>query len=277
MLHPSENLYRYARWDESLSREELIGRVCTADQADQAGSPGQGASDIQAVVDLLLPRQDIFSREELLNFEHLIYGVVDLETTGGPVAENRIIEIGVVIARGYEVLERWQTLVDPRAPVHPYVWKLTGLRPHQLKGAPLYADLADEVQQRLGSIPLFAHNASFDSGVLNSERRRLRQQPLDDWFCTVNWARKLLPGLPKYKLSFLADHFALCQEKAHRALDDAVATWELICIMARRCEERGHDFARLLHSVRAKRLDFKKISGTWANESDYSDVGAGSV
>src|SRR6266498_2373786 len=54
-----------------------------------------------------------------LLLEHAEYVVVDLETTGLRPGSSQICEIGAVRVRGFELVEEFQTLVDPRVPLGP--------------------------------------------------------------------------------------------------------------------------------------------------------------
>ena len=53
--------------------------------------------------------------------------VVDLETTGGSPADCTITEVGAAKFRGGECLGTFQTLVNPGAPIPPFITQLTGI------------------------------------------------------------------------------------------------------------------------------------------------------
>lgn len=260
MVEPWENLYRWLRWDETLSGCDLLERIA------ESGADG-------SVADLLvggLAERPFVTREDLFEFNNIRYAVLDLETTGGKMADNRIIEIGIVVARGTETLAEYSQLVNPHSPVHPFVWNLTGITPDELKTAPLLEEVIDDVVHLLDGIPLFAHNVSFDKNVINAEMDRLGRPGWDDWFCTVDWSRRLLPGLERYKLGSLARQFGLGLHNAHRALDDARATKELVCLLARQSAEQTWDLFHLLHAFRAGRIKKKEISEIWVAESVHN-------
>ena len=68
---------------------------------------------------------------------------------------------------------------------------------------------------------LVAHNAGFDMSVLKAclERADLYAR-LPESFCTCRLSRKLVKGLPNYKLNTLCDHFGIALNH-HEALSDA--------------------------------------------------------
>src|ERR1700716_2893443 len=69
-----------------------------------------------------------------LNFDELdeplrttTFVVVDLETTGGAAGADSITEIGAVKVCNGEVIGEFATLVDPGAPISPFISVLTGI------------------------------------------------------------------------------------------------------------------------------------------------------
>ena len=70
-----------------------------------------------------------------------------------------------------------------------------------------------------GSI-IVAHNAEFDMGMLKASANRLGFELTWPCFCTVKLARRVLPGLPNYKLGTLTEHFGLTNDASHRAVGD---------------------------------------------------------
>src|SRR5436309_1830146 len=71
-----------------------------------------------------------------LLLEDATYVVVDLETTGLRPGTSQICEIGAVRIVGFEIVDEFETLVDPRQPLQPGVSALTGLTDRQLRGQP---------------------------------------------------------------------------------------------------------------------------------------------
>ncbi len=133
--------------------------------------------------------------------------VVDLETTGGPAEDCGITEIGAVKVRGGEVLGEFQTLVDPGAPIPPFIAVLTGITDRLVTGAPrLEAVLPAFLEFARGAV-LVAHNAPFDIGFLKAACARVGlpwpDPPVLD---TARLARHVVAGdeVPNHKLGTLA-------------------------------------------------------------------------
>src|SRR5919201_3059117 len=97
-----------------------------------------------------------------LALERATYVVVDLETTGLRPGRARICEIGAVRVRELELVEEFHTLVDPKVPLAPSISALTGLRDHQLRGAPSEATDVRRFLAFSGEEVLVTNNACFD-------------------------------------------------------------------------------------------------------------------
>ena len=95
--------------------------------------------------------------------------VVDIETTGSDPARDRITEIAVIEIDGFEVSGEWSTLVNPGVRLPSPIQALTGITEDMLAAAPRFADLAEELHERLQGRLFIAHNARFDYGFLRRE------------------------------------------------------------------------------------------------------------
>ncbi|GAA4095363.1 DEDD exonuclease domain-containing protein [Nocardioides kongjuensis] len=158
--------------------------------------------------------------------------VVDLETTGGSVADGDMItEIGAVKVRGGEVLGEFQTLVNPHTSIPAFIAVLTGITNGMVADAPpIGAALPAFLEFAAGSV-LVAHNARFDVGFL---RHFAREQdiawPDFEVLDTVKLARHVVgrDEAPNHKLSSLARVFRAGTTPNHRALADARATVDVL-------------------------------------------------
>jgi len=150
---------------------------------------------------------------------------VDLETTGGNAATDRITEIGVVeISR--DGVSTWTTLVDPGQPIPEFIQRLTGIDNAMVRGAPSFGAIAAELAQRLEGRLFAAHNARFDYGFLKSEFQRAGVLFNADVLCTVRLSRALFPTEKRHGLDALIERHALQPSGRHRALSDADLLWQ---------------------------------------------------
>ena len=189
--------------------------------------------------------------------------VFDLETTGLSARRDRICEIGAARVSALEVVETFETLVQPGVSLPPTISRLTGLRDVDLRRAPRPELAVRRFLAFAGDAALAAHNARFDVGFVDYmvERvtgRRVAAPVID----TVWLARRLLQRRSeRFSLSQLAHFFGTSTEPCHRALPDAVATAEILVRLLGLAQERG---ARTLAEVielsapRARRLHARR-------------------
>ncbi|HNI09135.1 MAG TPA: exonuclease domain-containing protein, partial [Thiobacillaceae bacterium] len=97
---------------------------------------------------------------------------IDLETTGANPVRDRVTEIGIVLVDGDRV-ETWSTLVNPERAIPAFIQQLTGIDDRMVAGAPTFAQVADELAERLHGYLFVAHNARFDYGFVRHEFQRL--------------------------------------------------------------------------------------------------------
>nr|WP_229333604.1 exonuclease domain-containing protein [Glaciecola sp. MH2013] len=164
------------------------------------------------------------------------YVVVDIETTGGRAQHHRITEIGMVKIEGGKELARWQSLINPQRRIPANITQLTGIDNQMVADAPLFADVADDIEAFTESCVFVAHNVNFDYGFIKAEFERLERRFRRPKLCTVREMRKWYKGISSYSLANLTKHFNIEMERHHRALSDAVAASELLALIN---EKRG--------------------------------------
>jgi len=149
------------------------------------------------------------------------YVAFDIETTGLQVKQEAITEIGAVIIRQGEIVDRFQTFVDPNRHLTPEIVALTGITDAMLKGAPQLKEALGAFLEFAGDRPLVAHNAEFDIGFIREGCRKVGYAFDPTYIDTLILAQNLLPELSKYKLDIVAEHLKLPAFQHHRASDDA--------------------------------------------------------
>lgn len=175
--------------------------------------------------------------------------VIDLETTGGSAAEHGITEIGAVKVRGGEVLGSFQTLVNPGRAIPPSITLLTGITEAMVLPAPRIESVLPTLLEFIGpdgaesadGTVIVGHNVRFDIGFLNAAlertgRPRLGHRTVD----TVALARRLVRDeVPDCRLGTLASRLRLAHQPSHRALDDVLATVDLLHLLIERAAAYG--------------------------------------
>jgi len=158
---------------------------------------------------------------------------VDLETTGGSSALNRIIEIGIVHLAGGTVVDEWSSLVNPGTRVPPSIEAFTGITNRMVADAPRFADIADLVRERLEGRLFVAHNARFDYGFLRREFQRLGRNYRSPVLCSVKLSRRLHPEERGHGLDAVMARHGLDCSARHRALGDARVVAEFLRLLRR--------------------------------------------
>ena len=159
-------------------------------------------------------QQDIRFDEEYVAF--------DLETTGLSSANDRIIEIGAVIMKNGEELDRFQTFVDPQRPLEKKIVELTGITDEMLRGAPGIEEVLPKFLEFIGGRVLVAHNSDFDTGFIRAECGRQGLPYAYTAADTLILSQNMLPQLNKFKLDIVSNALSLPDFNHHRAADDAV-------------------------------------------------------
>ncbi len=145
---------------------------------------------------------------------------LDLETTGLNKDEDAIIEIGAARFQNGELLETFQTLINPGRTIPDRASLLTGIRTEDLIDAPSLKKVLPDLRRFIGSAPIVGHRIDFDLGFLMPYDVGYGNLALD----TYDLASVLLPTSPRYNLTNLAAQLGVELEHAHRALDDALAS-----------------------------------------------------
>lgn len=150
----------------------------------------------------------------------------DFETTGLSANNgDRVCEIGAVKILGNEEIERFSTFVYPERNIPARAFAVHGISDEDVEYAPSFVSVAGNFVKFLKGCVLCAYNIGFDLSFLNSELNRLSlscwQGPYLD---ILIMARKVLPGLYRYKLAAVAESLNIENIRFHRALDDAIVT-----------------------------------------------------
>lgn len=167
--------------------------------------------------------------------------VLDLETTGGSPASCEITEIGAVKMRGGETLGTFQTLVNPGLAIPPSITFLTGITEAMVMPAPRVEAVLTAFSAFVGGTVIVGHNVRFDLAFLGAAMDRHGHPRFSNVVVdTCALARRLVRDeVPNCKLHTLAAHFRVGHRPTHRALDDALATAEVLHALLERAGSLG--------------------------------------
>ncbi|MGI9054340.1 MAG: 3'-5' exonuclease [Pyrinomonadaceae bacterium] len=254
--------------------ESLGGRVSAVEVVDYVMKIRKPDADLakMLVIDLIEkdPRlalkedfleliQKDFNQNKLLETDFVVF---DLETTGAKTPPCRITEIGAYKIKNGEIVEEFQTLVNPETPIPPFITGLTGISDRMVKGAPRFSDVAENFLEFIDDSVLVAHNAHFDMRFLNHEIGRIYESYRmgNPHLCTVHLSRKLLPDLVNHRLHTVAEHYAIYIKNRHRAADDALATANIFCNFLVQMNESGITDLSAAQKLRGEKRKFNRFA-----------------
>ena len=97
-----------------------------------------------------------------------IFCVIDLETTGTDPLTDRIIEIAVIVFKGDQVLNSFDSLIKSDTYIPPLITDLTGISNNDLENAPEFDDISRVLIETIKDIPIIGHNVDFDLSFLRN-------------------------------------------------------------------------------------------------------------
>lgn len=159
-----------------------------------------------------------------------MYAVIDIEASGGNHKNARIIEIAVFIYDGNEIIQEFNTLINPKVKIDWYVTKLTGITNAMVENAPTFNEIAHSLHSLVADKIFVAHDVNFDYKILNTELKRVGLLLNQHTICTIELSKKIFPNKPSYSLGKLCEELGINipKEDRHRAGGDALATTKLL-------------------------------------------------
>lgn len=153
-----------------------------------------------------------------------MYAIVDIETTGGQPAQDRITEIAIFVHDGEKIIDQFSSLVNPGRQIPAFITQLTGITNDMVSDAPRFHEVARRIVEITEGCVFVAHNVRFDYSFLKKEFGDLGYNYSRKTLCTVRLSRSLIPGQPSYSLGKLCKNIGIPLEGRHRAAGDAHAT-----------------------------------------------------
>lgn len=163
--------------------------------------------------------------------EEIEFVIFDTETTGlDHCGGDRVVEIAGIRFKGMDRLGSFHSLVNPGGrPISPQAFEVNRISQEMLKDAPGMAEVIPGFLDFVKGSCLCSYNLPFDLGFLNNELR-IAGYPKISGLALVDilgMSRKLLPGLEKYALWFVARSLGIEGKQEHRAFADVEMAWEV--------------------------------------------------
>ena len=191
------------------------------------------------------------------------YCVLDLETTGFSFRTEKITEVGIMKYKNGEVIDSFETFVNPQKPIPSKVIEVTHITDEMVKDAPTIEEVFPKILKFIGDSVLVAHNADFDIGFLKHNAAELGYKLENTYIDTLRLAKDLFPEYKKYKLGLIAENLGIKVEVAHRALDDVDTTVKVFRIMLDMLKEKGaktvDDIDKVAVDEQSEKEAYKKL------------------
>lgn len=167
---------------------------------------------------------------QLQPLNEIDFVVLDVEAIVARAQPARIIELGAYRVHRGQIIDDFQTLINPEARLPRFIATMTGISDEMLAAAPTFGEIVNAWLEFAGEAVLVAHNSNFDLPLLNREIARIfpGHRMRNPELCTVNLARRLVSNSEGHNLDALADHFGIENPERHRAAGDALTTARIL-------------------------------------------------
>lgn len=207
---------------------------------------------------------------------------LDCESTGLEPEQDRIIEIASATFTFDEILDSFESLVDPECPIPQVSQEIHKISYDMLQGKPKIAAILPDFLKKIEGKILVGHGISFDIALIAAEAKRhqipnqIREQ---SFFDTLRMAR-LYGDSPTNSLQQLRQHFNIQSEGAHRAMSDVIVNIEVFKHLAKPYQTTQELFQILQKPIRLKAMPLGKHKGRrfdeipleyllWAEKKDF--------
>lgn len=192
-----------------------------------------------------------------------IFVCLDCETTGLDLEKDRIIEIACVRFDFDQILDSYETLIDPEMPIPEASTAIHHITDDMVQGKPKVREILPHIFEFLGKSILIGHGITTDIAFVSNAAKqasipsRLSSHPYID---TLRLAR-LYGESPTNSLEMLRRHFNIAEEGAHRAMNDVTVNIEVFKYLARHFKTTEQMTERLKSPILLKAMPLGKYKG----------------
>ena len=211
-----------------------------------------------------------------------IFICVDCETTGLEPATDRIIEVAAVLFREDEILDKYETLIDPEVLILPESTMIHHITNDMVAGKPKIQEILPHVIKMIGRHLIVGHGIPFDIAFLSNSAKRFAipcNLPSHDYLDTLRLAR-LYGQSPINSLEKLREHFNIASEGAHRAMNDVMVNIEVFKFLTQNYKTTEQLLDRLSRPILLRTMPLGKHKGRlfseipqeylqWASNKDF--------
>ena len=179
-------------------------------------------------------------KEKDVFLEESTYVVFDVETTGLSSRFDKIIELAAVKVHNGEIVDKFESFINPHEPLSEVIKNLTGITDGMLVDAPEFKDVLPKFKEWVGDAIFVAHNATFDMGFIDTAYETLGYGPSTNGVVdTLEITKVLNKDLKRHNLAALSRYYNVELVSHHRAIYDAEATGYIFIKMLQQLKEAG--------------------------------------
>jgi len=188
---------------------------------------------------------------------------LDTELTGLDPHLDRVMEVAITRFTLTDVLEQWETLVDPQHPISEGAQKVHHISLEMVQGKPKIGEVLPTIKKYLEGKWIVGHAVHFDLQLLQKEAERLQfPWAIENKFVidTLRLARHYGDS-PNNSLEMLAKHFNVEIGKTHRAMDDVLMNISVFRHLVHRFKTLDDILKVLDHPIQMKYMPLGKYKG----------------
>lgn len=187
----------------------------------------------------------------------------DLETTGLDPVHDRIIEIAIAKFNYTQILESYDTLIDPEKTIPQETIEIHKITNDMIVGQPKIQDLLPTILKKLQGHIIVGHGIRLDiEFILQACKRYDVPTMLGScrYIDTLRLAR-LYGQSPTNSLEKLRMHFNIAEEGAHRAMNDVVVNIDVFKYLTQNFKTTDSIMKRLETPILLKTMPLGKHKG----------------
>ncbi len=165
---------------------------------------------------------------------------LDTETTGlSPEFGDRICEIAMLKTQNGELLDSYQTLVNPGRPISAGASAVNQITDDMVQGKPYFKDIAEDVMKFIENAVLVIHNAPFDLSFLSAQFHVLGKPLFENLVVDTLYLSRKYYRFPSNRLSAIGNFLQIKINQAHRAFGDVAILKEIFDRFINEFNEQG--------------------------------------
>lgn len=206
-----------------------------------------------------IDRQLILKQPDNRDFNDEII-IFDVETTGLGFTKDRLTSIAAVKLKNLQNVDTFETMVNPQMHIPEKITELTGITDESVANAPTEDEALRKFMEFCGDNPvLVAHNANFDTTMINEVCKRHNIEFKYNWLDTLIMAQAMLPEMGRHKLNNVAKALKLGSFEHHRADEDALILSKIYVELVNRLKsQRGFTNIGQINEI-VDDIDVKKL------------------